>query len=190
VRSLRRPLAALAILAFTTATLLAMGRRPWCRCGSPRLWVSDAWGPENSQHLLDPYSFTHVTHGVLLYVAIRLVAPAAPLATRALVALAAESGWEIVENSDPVIERYRATTVALGYHGDSVANSIGDILCCMLGFLLAARLPVRVTAAMVVAQEALLLFWIRDSLLVNVVMLVHPIDAVRRWQLGSGVGPP
>ena len=186
----RRPFTALLILVFTTATLLAMGRRPWCRCGSLRPWVSDAWGPENSQHLFDPYSFTHLTHGVLLYVGLWLLAPTAPLATRALVALAVESGWEIVENSDAVIERYRAATVALGYHGDSVANSIGDIASCMVGFVLAARLPVPVTVAMIVAQEALLLVWIRDSLLVNVVMLVHPIETLKRWQLGSGVGPP
>lgn len=152
--------------------------------------MSDAWGPENSQHLLDPYSFTHLTHGVLLYLGLRLVAPAAPLATRALAALAAESGWEIVENSDPVIHRYRAATIALRYDGDSVANSIGDILCYMLGFLLAARLPVPVTAAIVVLQEVLLVVWIRDSLVMNVVMLVHPIDAVTRWQLGPRPGPP
>ena len=186
----RRVAVAVLILACTATTLLAMGRRPWCRCGTLRPWVGDAWGQENSQHLLDPYSFTHVTHGVLIYVVLRLVAPAAPLATRALVALGAESGWEIIENSDPVIERYRAATIALGYHGDSAVNSIGDILCCLVGFLLAARLPVPVTVGAIVLQEAALLLWIRDSLLLNVVMLVHPIEAVKRWQQGAGVGPP
>jgi hypothetical protein len=88
------------------------------------------------------------------------------------------------------LERYRAATISLGYHGDSVANSIGDILSCMLGFLLASRLPAPVTVLVTVLQEAALMFWIRDSLLVNIVMLVHPIEAVKRWQLGSGVGPP
>jgi hypothetical protein len=186
----RRVSIAMLILVGTATTLLVMGRTPWCRCGTIRPWVGDAWGPENSQHLVDPYSFTHLTHGVLMYFVLRLVAPTAPLATRALVALGAESGWEILENSDPVIDRYRAATIALGYHGDSVVNSIGDILCCMLGFLLASRLPAPVTALVTVLQEAALMLWIRDSLLVNIVMLVHPIEAVKRWQIGAGAGLP
>jgi hypothetical protein len=183
--AIRRGVAVVLIVASTTTALLAMGRRPWCRCGRATPWVADAWGPENSQHLLDPYSLTHVTHGVLLYAVLRLVAPAAPIATRAVLALAAESGWEVVENSDAVIERYRRATMALGYHGDSIANSLGDVACCMLGFLLAARLPAPVTLLVTVAQEAVLLLWIRDSLLLNVLLLAHPLAAVQRWQGGA-----
>jgi uncharacterized protein DUF2585 len=190
MRPSRRAAVAVAILVCTATSLSALGRRPWCRCGTFRPWVGHAWGPENSQHLADPYSFTHVTHGVLLYLVLQLVAPAAPLATRALVALAAESGWEVLENTDFVIDRYRAATIALGYHGDTIVNSFGDIGSCLLGFVLAARLPPAVTVGVTLLQEAALLLWIRDSLLVNVVMLVHPIAAVTRWQGAGSTSPP
>ena len=162
-----------------------MGRNLWCTCGRLVPWVGDAWGPENSQHLADPYTFTHLTHGVLLYLLLRIVAGRTPLGTRALMALVLESSWEIVENTDFVIDRYRTATKALGYHGDSVANSIGDILACMAGFGLASWLPVAATVALTLAQEVALLLWIRDSLLLNVVLLAHPIEAVKRWQLGG-----
>jgi hypothetical protein len=150
-----------------------------------RPWVGDASGPENSQHLADPYSFTHVTHGVLLYGVLHLVAPGAAVATRAVLAVALESGWEVLENSGPIIDRYRAATIALGYYGDSVVNSIGDILACLAGFMLASRLPVWATVFATIGLEAALLLWIRDSLLLNLVMLVYPLEAVKRWQLGG-----
>lgn len=175
--------AAAGIICVAAVTLLAMGRTPWCRCDSIKLWTSDAWGPENSQQFTDPYTFTHITHGVLLYLLLHLVARRLPLGTRAVLAVALESGWEILENTDMVINRYRAATMALGYYGDSVFNSVGDILACAVGFMIAARLPTRVTVGMVIVLELALTLWIRDSLLLNIVMLVHPIDAVRTWQI-------
>jgi hypothetical protein len=178
-------LLSLAIVATAALVELWMGRVPSCRCGSIRPWIGDAWGPENSQHLADPYSFTHVTHGILLYALLWLVAPRAPLATRAVIMVALEAGWEVLENTSMVIERYRATTVSLGYYGDSVVNSIGDILFCVLGFQLAARLPTLATAALAVGMESFLLLWIRDSLLLNILMLLYPIEAVKRWQSGG-----
>ena len=176
---------AAAFICVAALILLAMGRTPWCRCGSIKLWSGDAWGPENSQQLTDPYTFTHVTHGVIFYVLLRLVARTQPLGACAVLAVALESGWEVLENTDMVINRYRAATMALGYYGDSVLNSVGDILACALGFALAAWLPARVTLGIVVALEVVLTLWIRDSLLLNIVMLVYPIDAVRTWQLGG-----
>jgi hypothetical protein len=176
---------AAAAIAAAAVILLAMGRTPWCRCDSIKLWTGDAWGPENSQQFTDPYSFTHITHGVLLYGLLSLVARRLPLAARAVLAIAPESGWEVLENSDKVINRYRAATMALGYYGDSVFNSVGDILSCAVGFALAARLPARVTVMMVALIEVALTVWIRDSLLLNVVMLIHPIQVVKTWQLGS-----
>jgi hypothetical protein len=164
--------------------LLAMGRTPWCRCDSIKLWTPDAWGAENSQQLTDPYTFTHITHGVLLYLLLWVVARKQPLGTRTVLAVALESGWEILENTDMVINRYRSLTMALGYYGDSVLNSVGDILACALGFALAARLPTRVTVGMVLTLELTLTLWIRDSLLLNIIMLAYPIDVVRAWQLG------
>ena len=176
---------ALAIVCVAALTLLAMGRTPWCRCGSIKLWTGDAWGPENSQQFTDPYTFTHITHGVLLYLLLHIVARKWPLPRRTVLAVALESAWEVLENTDMVINRYRAATMALGYYGDSVLNSMGDILACALGFTLAARLPKRVTVGMVVALELVLTVWIRDSLLLNIVMLVYPIEAVRTWQVGG-----
>lgn len=180
--------ASAAIICVAALILLAMGRTPWCRCGSIKLWTGDAWGPENSQQLTDPYTFTHITHGVLLYFLLHRVARRRALGTRAVLAVALESAWEVLENTDMVINRYRAATMALGYYGDSVFNSVGDILACTLGFALGARLPTRVTVGLVIALELGLTLWIRDSLLLNIVMLVYPIEAVRTWQLGIQAG--
>lgn len=173
-----------AIVACAAAILLAMGRHPFVQSGRIKLWTSDAWGPENSQQLLDPYSFTHVIHGVLLYALLRLLLPQLTVTTRALLALAAEASWEVFENTDMVINRYRAATLALGYYGDSVFNSVGDILMCAAGFALAARLPVRATVLMTIVFELVLLVWIRDNLTLNLLMLAYPIDAIKQWQIG------
>lgn len=178
-------MAAAAIITLAAVILVAMGRSFWCRCGTVRVWYGNAWGPESSQQFTDPYSFTHVTHGVLFYFLLRVLAPNLSLGIRSVLAMALESGWEVLENTDVVIDRYRATTMALGYYGDSVFNSIGDVLSCVVGFLLAARLPTRVTVSMVVLLELALTLWIRDSLLLNIIMLVYSIDAVKTWQLGG-----
>jgi uncharacterized protein DUF2585 len=172
------------IIALAALILLAMGRTPWYREGSIKLWYGNAWGPENSQQFADPYTFTHILHGVLFYALLRLVAPRLPVATRFVVVIALESAWEILENTEMVIDHYRAATMALGYYGDSVLNSIGDILACALGLGLAARLPTRRTVIGVAVVELVLLLWIRDSLLLNIVMLVYPVEAVKTWQLG------
>jgi hypothetical protein len=176
---------AAAIVAAAAAALLAMGRTPFCTCGRIAFWTADAWGPENSQQLADPYTFTHVLHGVVLYALLRLVAGGQPLPVRGVIAVAAESAWEVFENTDFVIERYRSATMALGYYGDSVLNSVGDILTCAGGFALAAILPVRATLALCVGIETVLALTIRDGLLLNLLMLLWPIDAVRSWQIGS-----
>ena len=172
------------ILALAAAILLAMGRNPWIESGTIKLWTSDAWGPENSQQVLDPYSFTHVMHGALLYALLRYAARYRSPQQRGLLTLALESAWEIFENTDMVINRYRAATLALGYYGDSVLNSVGDILMCSLGFLVAARLPARVTVLAMIGLELVLLLWIRDNLSLNLLMLVYPVAAIKAWQLG------
>jgi hypothetical protein len=181
--ALRLCAAAAAIIAVAALALLAMGRTPWYRSGPIKLWTSDAWGPENSQQLFDPYSFTHIIHGVLLYALIRLLAPRLSVGVRGVLAIAAESAWEIIENTDWVINRYRAATLALGYYGDSVLNSVGDILACAVGFVLAARLPTRMVVLATIGIELLLVLWIRDSLALNLLMLIHPVEAIKKWQL-------
>ncbi len=177
-------LAALVGLACTAMVLSGEGRIWWCAAGDLRPWTSDAWGPHNSQHLLDPYSFTHVLHGLVFWGVLSLVAPKIPIWWRAVMALGIEAVWEIVENAPWVIERYRAATAAVGYNGDTVVNSLGDVAACGLGLVIAQKLGWRWSIALYVVTELALLAWIRDNLTLNVIMLLYPIDAIRQWQMG------
>jgi hypothetical protein len=174
--------AAAGIAALTAAILLWMGRSPLGPDGRFGFWEGDIWSRFQSQRLLDPYLFSHVAHGFLFYALLHLAARRAPMRLRFLAAVALEGAWEVLENSPLVIDRYRAVTIALGYVGDSVLNSMSDLLMAALGFLLALRLPTRASVAIVLAMEIGTLFWIRDNLTLNVVMLVHPVDAIRDWQ--------
>jgi hypothetical protein len=173
------------LVGVAAAVLLGLGRVPKYAHGPLRLYTGDVHGDENSQQITDPYTLTHVTHGILFYALLRVVAPRASLAMRGLAALAIESTWEVVENTDAVIERYRTATMAQGYYGDSVVNSLGDIGAMVVGFCVAATLPVGATASVAIALELLLLVWIRDNLLLNVVMLLAPSEGLRRWQRGA-----
>ena len=178
-------LAVVAVLAATALLLRAQGRLWACDCGRLLLWVSDAWGADTSQHLADPYSLTHVLHGVAFCGLLAWALPRLDPSRRLLLAVAAESLWELIENTDFVINRYREATAALGYTGDTVVNSLGDIAACALGFLLARRLGPFRSLVFFAAVELLLLVWIRDSLLLNIVMLIYPLDSVREWQTGK-----
>ena len=172
-----------AIIALAGMTELLLGRRVWGKSGQPGIWSGNVWSEHNSQYLADPYTFSHITHGVLLYGLLWLVARSLPCRLRALLALVIESAWEVIENTDMVIERYRATTMSLNYYGDSVMNSMFDILACMAGFLVAYLLPTRVMIVGVVVLEIMLALWIRDSLFLNILMLLRPIHAIREWQI-------
>jgi len=173
------------VMALTAVMLFAMGREPICKCGEVWLWSGDVVSANNSQHLLDPYSFTHVEHGFGFYVLLKFAAGGMPLPLRALFAIALESGWEVLENTDLVINKYREDTISLGYFGDSIVNSLSDILMNVIGFVLAARLRARSTVFIFLAVESFLLFWIRDNLILNIVMLIYPLSAIKAWQLGG-----
>lgn len=176
--------AVIAIMTFTATVELWMGRLPFCKCGTIRLWAGDIWSNENSQQFADPYSITHILHGVILYGLIWMVAgKRLPVGARLVAAVMLEAGWEMLENSSFIIERYRAATVSLGYYGDSIFNSMGDIGFMMTGFALAYKLPVRVTVFGAVLVDLVLLLWIRDSLALNIIMLIHPIAAIKAWQM-------
>jgi hypothetical protein len=174
-----------AIILTAALTEFAMGRKLWGIGGQPGIWSGNVQSAHNSQYMTDPYTFSHITHGVLLYALLKLIAPGLPAGARLLLAIAGESLWEVIENTDLVIERYRAATISLHYYGDSVVNSMCDILACLTGYALAARLPVRVTVIGAVAMEAGLAWFIRDSLFLNILMLVHPIGTIRTWQMGG-----
>ena len=172
-----------AILAATAFLLQQQGRVWWCACGRLYPWAGDIWSSHNSQHWFDPYSFTHVLHGVLLCGLLAWLLPRLPLIWRLTLAIALEAMWEVLENSPAIIQRYREATIGLGYEGDSVANSMAAILCCALGFLLAQRLGLRRSAVLFVVTELVLLVWVRDNLTLNVLMLTCPIDAIKAWQM-------
>jgi hypothetical protein len=180
------PWLGMAVVLVGTVWLLHGQGRLWiCSCGEVWLWAGDIWSSHNSQHLFDPYTFTHVLHGVVFYGLLAWGRPGLALPWRLWLATFVEASWEIVENSEFVIERYRETTMALGYNGDTIVNSLADIVVCGLGFMLARRLGFRRSLAFFVATELVLLIWIRDSLILNVIMLVYPIEAIKTWQVGG-----
>ena len=176
---------ALLLVVCTVAVELWMGRLVLGPDGRFAIWESDIWSAAMSQRFADPYSISHILHGVLFYAALWLVAPKLPLSTRALAAVLLECAWEVLENSPLIIERYRTVTISLGYEGDSIVNSLGDVVMMAIGFALAARLRVWQSILFVALAELIMLVWLRDNLTLNIIMLVHPIDAIRDWQMAA-----
>lgn len=167
-------------------TLHNMGRLWWCQCGGWSPWSWNIWSKHNSQHLIDPYFFTHVLHGFVFYALLKLLPLGEPEWPRFGLAVLTEAIWEIFENTDMVINRYREATISLDYFGDSIANSMIDILACALGYLAASMLATGASVAFFLSTEVILLMWIRDSLIVNVIMLAYPIEAIKNWQSAAG----
>jgi len=181
--SRRLVFAILAIFIATATIELWLGRLPLGPDGRFGFLETDIWSSSQSQRVLDPYSFSHIIHGFVFYGLLHLVARKLPIGARLAGAVALEACWEILENSPLIIDRYRAVTIAQGYIGDSVLNSLSDIVMAATGFLLAWRLSFKASVAFIVATELVMLVLIRDNLTLNIVMLAYPIEAIRQWQM-------
>lgn len=172
-------------LIFVTLVLNWLGRLWWCPWGDAAIWVSSPASPHTSQHFLDPYTFSHVCHGLIFALFLASTCSSLSVSIRFVISIALEGAWEILENTPLIINRYRESTAALGYEGDSIANSIADMVSCCIGFYMATRIGWRYTLVLIGCIELAMLITIRDSLLLNIVMLCYPLDAIRQWQLSQ-----
>lgn len=179
------PLAlAFAALAAMVFILSAQGRIWWCKLGDYAIYVNQAWNSSHtSQHFLDPYTFTHILHGVLFFWLAGAIFTKLSVVWRFFIASFAEAAWEVLENSNFIIEKYRENTASLDYYGDSIFNSTGDVLACMVGFWIAYKLGWWKSLAFFLLVEIVLLLWIRDGLLLNIFMLIYPLDSIKHWQM-------
>ena len=173
------------LFVIAATSLKFQGRVWWCEAGDYAPWSWEIWSRHNSQHILDPYTFTHILHGVAEFWIISFIFRKVPLAWRLAIAVGIEGTWEVVENTNTVIQRYREATISLDYYGDSIVNSISDMIACATGFMIAYKIRFWRSLALFLLTEIILILWIRDSLLINILMLFYPVEALKVWQAGG-----
>jgi len=178
-------IAAMVVVGAAASIELAIGRASICRCGYVKFWHGIVNSSENSQHITDWYTFSHIVHGIGFYVLLWAVARRLPPGMRFVLAVLLEATWEVFENTPFVINRYRAATISLDYYGDSIINSMSDIASMMVGFWIARRAPLWLSVGLVIVLEVTVALIIRDNLTLNILMLIHPFEAIKRWQLGG-----
>ncbi|MDS1134644.1 DUF2585 family protein [Nitratireductor indicus] len=175
----------LALMSAQAAFLAAMGHPAICDCGNVKLLYPDPSGPETSQHIADWYTYSHVLHGLIFYLILWLIAPRMPVGLRLALAVGIEVAWEMAENTPMVINRYRQSALAEGYYGDSILNSLSDTVSAIIGFVVARVSPVWLSVGLIVATEVFMAYMIRDNLTLNIIQLLHPSEAISRWQTGG-----
>ena len=185
MRTMKNTPIIIGITGLTSLLLYLAGREIWCPAGDLLPWSFDIWSQHNSQHLLDWYTPSHISHGLLFALLLRRVLPGRVLVYGLSLAVLLEASWELLENSDFIINRYREATIAFDYFGDSILNSLSDVLWCMLGYRIAIALPAWKVLSIFLAFELITLVWIRDNLTLNVIMLIWPIEAIKTWQMGT-----
>lgn len=179
-------IALVGIIILAAATLeFMMGRTPICKCNYVKLWHGIVFSSENSQHLSDWYTFSHIIHGFIFYGILWFFIRKLPMSLRLVIATAIEAAWEVLENTNMVVNRYRAVTISLDYFGDSIINSASDILATISGFILASRIPLWVTILLTIIMEIGVAYFIHDNLTINIIMLLYPLQAIRTWQAGG-----
>ncbi len=175
-----------AVTGLMIIVLYSQGRIWWCKLGDYAIYVNEAWNSSHtSQHFFDPYTFTHILHGVLFFWLASVIFSKFSFAWHFFAAVFAECAWEILENSNFIIEKYRENTASLDYFGDSILNSFADVLACAFGVLIACKLGWRRSLLFFLLSEIMLLIWIRDGLLINILMLIYPLDSVKNWQMSA-----
>ena len=163
------------------------GRPFFCECGSVSFWSGNIWSSENSQQFSDPYSFTHLQHGLVFFILLAILLPKVNANTKFIIAILTETLWEIVENSTFIINIYRTNTASLGYTGDSILNSVGDILFCVIGYFIAKMLGIKKALIVFLLIEATMIYLLRDSLILNIITMIHPFEIIVNWQLEASI---